>query len=56
MRELFTVEKGLQIVPANADVGVSIISGAGVPGGDAGEQDAAEVGSLYLRTTGQVYQ
>lgn len=56
MRELFTVEKGLQIVPANSDVGVSIISGAGIPGGDAGEQDAAEVGSLYLRTTGQVYK
>ena len=56
MRELFTVEKGLQIVPANADVGVSIISGAGVPGGDVGEQDAAEVGSLYLRTTGQIYK
>jgi hypothetical protein len=56
MRELFTVEKGLQIVPANSDVGVSIISGAGVPGGDAGEQDAAEVGSLYLRTTGQIYK
>lgn len=56
MRELFTVEKGLQIVPVNSDVGVSIISGAGVPGGDAGEQDAAEVGSLYLRTTGQIYK
>ena len=56
MRELFTVEKGLHIVPENGDVGVAIISGAGIPGGDAGEQDAAEVGSLYLRTTGQIYK
>ena len=56
MRQFFTMEKGLKIVGENTDVGVSILFGAGVPGGDAGDQDSAEVGSLYLRTTGQVYK
>lgn len=55
-RQLYTVEKGLRIHGENTQAGVDILFGSGAPGGDTGEQDAAGVGSLYLRTNGQAYK
>lgn len=53
----FTVEKLLQLVPENGDSGASFLFGSGAPGGDTGEQDDAEIGSVYLRTdTFTIYQ
>lgn len=55
-RVLHSIEKGLKITGENSDSGVSFLFGAGVPGADAGVQDAAEVGSIYMQTNGQLYQ
>lgn len=53
-RDVFSIEKGLRILKENLDAGqdnsIDILFGSGVPGGDAGEQDAAFEGSLYLNT------
>ena len=53
-RELFAIEKGLRILKENLDAAqdnaIDILFGSGVPGGDAGEQDAAFEGSIYLNT------
>lgn len=55
-RELHAIEKGLRLLGENSNVGVNIIFGSGLPGGDTGEQDASEIGSLYIRTNGEIYQ
>lgn len=47
-RRLFTVEQGIQIVDENGYAGPSLLRGSGAPGGDAGEQDDAIVGSVYM--------
>ena len=54
-RQGFTVEKLLEIVGENLDVGTQLLQGTGAPGGDAGEQDDAPVGSIYMRDTGEVH-
>lgn len=48
---LWKVAKGLAIQEEGFASEVHIIQGASLPGGDAGEQDAAPVGSLYLQNT-----
>ena len=47
-REFFEIEKGLSITPENTDSGVQFLIGTSAPGGDAGEQDAAPIGSLFV--------
>ena len=53
-RELFGIEKGLRLLKENLDSAqdnsIDILFGSGAPGGDAGEQDGAFEGSLYLNT------
>jgi len=46
---LWKVAKGLAIQEEGFASEVHILQGAGLPGGDAGEQDSAPVGSLYLQ-------
>ena len=59
-RKLFMVEKGLRLVNENKDPlqdeSVSVLFGSAAPGGDAGDQDASFIGSLYLRTDGTIYR
>jgi hypothetical protein len=59
-RNLFGVEKGLRLFGVNeSDPGVEILFGTAAPGGDSGEQDAAPLGSLYIRKNGassQIWQ
>jgi len=54
-RNLHAVEKGLRITGENLVSGVDILFGSGAPGGDADEQDAAPVGSIYMDTGGALY-
>ncbi|MHA1169891.1 MAG: hypothetical protein ACTSRU_18850, partial [Candidatus Hodarchaeales archaeon] len=49
-RELFGVEKGLGLFDENGVIKASVLQGSGAPGGDAGDQDAALISSIYLRT------
>jgi len=53
-RQAFAVEKALRILKENTDFAqdnaVDLLFGTGAPGGDAGEQDAAFIGSLYMKT------
>lgn len=46
-RQLRGIEKGIRLFGTNADTGVSYLFGTGAPGGDAGDQDNANVGSIY---------
>jgi len=55
-RDLFSVEKGLRITDLNECSGLDILKGSAVPGGDAGAQDDAAIGSLYLRENGELYK
>jgi len=56
-RDFFGIEKGLSIFAENGQSPVAqLLQGAGLPGGDAGEQDAAPLSSLYFRTDGNVYR
>lgn len=48
-RDLFNLEKGIGIFTENSDAGVYILTGTGTPGGDSGIQDAAPIGTLFLR-------
>jgi hypothetical protein len=52
-----TIEKYLEIVGENGAKGSGprVLQGSAAPGGDAGDQDAAPLGSLYLRSNGSVY-
>lgn len=50
MRVPFTTELGIHATGENSETGVHYLHGSGVPGGDAGLQDGAEIGSLYQRT------
>lgn len=54
----FEAEGGVRIYAPDSDTDfVDVLCGSAVPGGDAGDQDDASVGSLYLRTgTAQLYQ
>lgn len=51
-QDLYRVELGLEITGANGDSGPRFIQGSGAPGGDAGIQDGASIGSIYARTDG----
>jgi hypothetical protein len=55
-RELFGVELGLRILSQNSMTGVCVLQGSAAPGGSGGFDDTAEVGSIYLRTNGTIYQ
>jgi hypothetical protein len=59
-REAFEIEKLLRISKENSNTDtIDILFGSGAPGGDAGEQDEAAIGSLYLRKNGSsstIYQ
>lgn len=59
-RVIHEIEKGLRISKENSDTEFfDVIFGSGAPGGDAGEQDAAPIGSLYVRQNGtgsKIYQ
>lgn len=54
----FWVEKSIRIGDIDSDTSyVDLLQGTGVPGGDAGEQDEALVGSIYFRKdTGDHYR
>lgn len=51
----FAVEQGYDIFALNGDLLASQLSGSAAPGGDAGPQDAAPIGSIYQRTDGTLY-
>lgn len=53
-RVLHALEKGIRITGENADLGVDMLFGANQPS-DA-DTDAAEVGSIYMRTNGELWQ
>lgn len=59
-RVLHDIEKGLRISKENSQTDFfDLIFGSAAPGGDAGEQDAAPIGSLYVRKNGSsstIYQ
>lgn len=59
-RILHGIEKGLRIYAENSQtVFVDYLFGSAAPGGDSGEQDAASIGSIYLRQNGassEIYQ
>ena len=48
--DLFRVGLGIEIESANLASKADILQGSGAPGADSGIQDAAPIGSLYLRT------
>lgn len=53
MRRFFQIEKGLRVFKENSDTEFfDLIFGSSIPGGDAGEQDSAPIGSLYVRQNG----
>lgn len=54
-RQNFAVEQGYDIFDVNGNILASQLAGAAAPGGDAGPQDAAPVGSSYQRTDGTYY-
>jgi len=55
-RANFGVEKGLDIFDVDGLLLSSAIAGSAAPGGDAGPQDAAPIGSTYQRTDGNFYR
>lgn len=54
-RQPTAVEVGLKITDENSIVGITILQGSGLPGGDTGPQDDAGIGSLYARTDGTAF-
>lgn len=53
----FGIEKSLRIYAENSLTDfVDVLFGGAAPGGDTGEQDAAPIGSIFLRTNGELYQ
>jgi len=55
-RDLHRLELGVEITGLNGASGPRIIQGSAAPGGDGDIQDGAAVGSIYLRTSGEVYK
>lgn len=52
-RRIYAIEFGLRIYKENSDTEfIDFLFGSAAPGGDTGEQDAAPIGSLYLRQNG----
>lgn len=54
-RVIHKVELGLAITDLNSDTDSHILRGTAAPGGDTGLQDAAPIGSMYLRSNGELY-
>lgn len=54
-RDFFRLENGIHITGLDSDVGVHILHGSAIAGTNTQEDDA-EVGSLYQRTNGELYQ
>lgn len=54
-RDLFRAEIGVAITDENSDAESHILRGTAVPGGDSGLQDAAPIGSQYLKDDGCLY-
>lgn len=54
----FWIERGLRIGDADSDtLAIDLIQDTGVPGGDAGKEDEAGIGSIYFRRdTGDFYR
>ncbi|OQB05786.1 MAG: hypothetical protein BWY19_00811 [bacterium ADurb.Bin212] len=54
----FETENGIRVYSENSDTDFAdIIYGTAIPGGDSGDQDAASLGSIYLRgPTSELYQ
>jgi hypothetical protein len=50
MLDLFRLVGGIDLQAEDLSSNANILQGAGVPGGDSGEQDAAPRGSIYLMT------
>lgn len=48
-RSYFAIEKGLRVSAENSADGFNIIFGDSWPGGDAGDQDGSEIGTLYIQ-------
>jgi len=48
--DLFRIGLGLDIESEDGSSNAYVIQGAGLPGGDTSEQDAAPIGSAYMRT------
>ena len=56
-RKNFGIEIGIDFYAQDGDAPViAHLFGAGLPGGDAGPQDASGVGSMYNRTDGKMYR
>jgi hypothetical protein len=51
----FAVEQGYEIYALDGNLLVAQLSGSAAPGGDAGPQDDAPIGSIYQRTDGSIY-
>jgi hypothetical protein len=56
-RVLQGIEKGIKLYEENGNVSeVDILFGGLDPGGDSSDQDAAPIGSIYLKTSGEIFQ
>ena len=55
-RKNFAVEAGYDVYAENGDLLASMLAGSAAPGGDAGPQDDAPIGSVYQRTDGNFYR
>jgi hypothetical protein len=51
----FAVEQGYEIYALNGNLLVAQLAGSAAPGGDAGVQDDAPIGSIYQRSNGELY-
>lgn len=52
--DLFRIAHGLEIQSSDLTTSAQILQGAGVPGGDAGVQDSAPIGSIYMRVDADI--
>ena len=48
--DLFRVSLGLDVESADGSSNAYVLQGTGLPGGDTAEEDAAPIGSVYMRT------
>lgn len=55
-RDIFKAELGFGINAQDGDEIARVLAGSALPGGDTAEQDAAPIGSIYLRTNGITYR
>ena len=52
--DLFRINKGLDLQLDDLSTNSNVLVGNGLPGGDAGAEDAAPIGSIYMRTDSDV--